>query len=308
MANTTSTPDSTSDELANGLSNITSRKSKRFSPTTFIAYAVALVGVALIAISGTYIYSKSRSGSDATEFAYTVPPESLDTHLGKAIVPAPDSTTSGETLVPLEVKAPDVAQFASLYPGDLLNPKYWGEPEWAGSDPYGGPTIPENFVPILSTDLNTDINPTQDATHIRIPAINVDSIVSELEIIDLDDQRAYQTPDNTVGHIPETSAPGQQGSGWFFAHLESFVAREGNIFRHLPEITELIKEDPVDVYLETPEAEYIYRVTGTSQIHESDLRLSTTDDAQITLVTCWPPRVYDQRVLVDATLIAYRPL
>ncbi|GIT17350.1 MAG: hypothetical protein CM1200mP39_01560 [Dehalococcoidia bacterium] len=70
----------------------------------------------------------------------------------------------------------------------------------------------------------------------------------------------------------------------------------------------LIKEDPVDIYLQTNDAEFIYRVTTTSQMHEEDLQLTTSNDAQITLVTCWPPRIYDQRIIVNATLIAYRYL
>lgn len=283
-------------------------KRPRFSITTIAAYAVALVGIVLIVASGVYIYSRSRSGSDAAEFNYMVPEESLGTHLGRTAGAAADTPVKGEQPVPLELKAPDVARFADLYPGNLLNPKYWSEPEWAGSDPFGGPTIPDEFIPVLSTDLFRDFDPSSDATRMRIPAINLDATVAELDIIDLGDQRQYQTPDRTVGHIPETAIPGQQGSGWFFGHLESFVAGEGNIFRHLPEIAELIKQDPVDVYIETAEAEFIYRVTGTRQVHQDDLKLTSADDAQVTLVTCWPTRVYDQRVLVDATLIAYRPL
>lgn len=283
-------------------------KRPRFSITTIAAYAVALVGIVLIVASGVYIYSRSRSGSDAAEFNYMVPEESLGTHLGRTAGAAADTPVKGEQPVPLELKAPDVARFADLYPGNLLNPKYWSEPEWAGSDPFGGPTIPDEFIPVLSTDLFRDFDPSSEATRMRIPAINLDATVAELDIIDLGDQRQYQTPDRTVGHIPETAIPGQQGSGWFFGHLESFVAGEGNIFRHLPEIAELIKQDPVDVYIETAEAEFIYRVTGTRQVHQDDLKLTSADDAQVTLVTCWPTRVYDQRVLVDATLIAYRPL
>lgn len=283
-------------------------KRPRFSITTIAAYAVALVGIVLIVASGVYIYSRSRSGSDAAEFNYVVPEESLGTHLGRTAGAAADTPVKGEQPVPLELKAPDVARFADLYPGNLLNPKYWSEPEWAGSDPFGGPTIPDEFIPVLSTDLFRDFDPSSEATRMRIPAINLDATVVELDIIDLGDQRQYQTPDRTVGHIPETAIPGQQGSGWFFGHLESFVAGEGNIFRHLPEIAELIKQDPVDVYIETAEAEFIYRVTGTRQVHQDDLKLTSADDAQVTLVTCWPTRVYDQRVLVDATLIAYRPL
>jgi LPXTG-site transpeptidase (sortase) family protein len=284
-------------------------KQPRFTITSIAAYSVAVLGIVLIAVSGLYIYSQSRSGSDIAKFVYSIPDESLDSHLGiEAEAPQRQPLTDDDQPIPLELKSPDVVQFANLYPGNLLNPKYWSEPEWAGSDPFGGPSIPENFIPILSTDLFRDFDPTSNATRMKIPAINVNSTVSELNIIDLGDQKSYETPNNTVGHITETSLPGQQGDGWFFAHLESFAAREGNIFRHLPEISELIKQDPVDVYLETPEAEFIYRVTGTTQIHQDDLKLSSTNDAQITLVTCWPPRVYDYRVLVDATLIAYRPI
>lgn len=296
------------DQSPNSLDSRARAKNQRFSFPVIVAMLAAIVGIGLISVSGVYLYLRSQSGSDSAEYTYTIPDESRDSHLGISIEPEPVSPVTGEEPIPLELKAPDVARFADLYPGDQLNPKYWAEPEWAGSDPYGGPTIPDEFTPVLSTDLFREFDPTENAVNIRIPAINVDSTVAELGIIDLGDQRAYETPDNTVGHIPETSLPGQQGSGWFFAHLESFAAREGNIFRHLPEIADLIKQDPVDVYLETPEAEFIYRVTGTSQVHESDLHLTSADDAQITLVTCWPPRVYDQRVLVDATLIAYRPL
>ena len=286
----------------------TSVKKLRVTLTTIVPYTMAIAGIALIVIAGTYIYSRSQSGSDSAEYSYVIPDEKLDSHLGRQVATDPSPPVEGEPPVPLNIKAPDVAQFANLFPGELLNPKYWSEPEWAGSDPYGGPSIPDEFLPVLSTDLFRDFDPTSNAVRIKIPAISVDSTVVELGIVDLGNQQAYQTPDNTVGHIPETAAPGQQGSGWFFAHLESFVAREGNIFRHLPEIAELIKQDPVDVYLETPDAEFIYRVVGTSQVHQDDLHLSNANDAQITLVTCWPPKIYDQRVLVDATLIAYRLL
>ena len=276
--------------------------------STIAAYAIAVLGVVLIVVSGAYIYSRTRSGSDAAEVIYSVPEENLGGHLGRVAGAVPPAPLTGEQPIPLEQKAPDVARFAGLYPGNLLNPKYWSQPEWAGSDPFGGPTIPDGFIPVLSTDLFRDFDPSSDATGMRIPAIDVDSTVEELKILDLGDQREYQTPDYTVGHIPRTAGPGQQGSGWFFAHLESYIAGEGSIFRRLPDITELIKQDPVDVFITTADTEYMYRVTGTSQVHEDDLRLSSADDAQITLVTCWPSRVYDQRVLVDAMLIAYRPL
>ncbi len=283
-------------------------KPSRFSPLAISAYAIALLGVALIVASSLYFYSKIRSGSDANKFTYSIPGKSLDSHLGRSISAVARTPSESKAPIPLTQQTANTNRFADLYPGALLNPKYWSQPEWAGSDPYGGPTIPDEFVPILSGDLFQHFNLGSKATGIRIPSINVDATVVELGIVDIGNERSYQTPDNTVGHIPETSDPGQHGKGWFFAHLESFAAGEGNIFRHLPEVTDMIKEDPVDIYLQTSDAEFIYRVTATSQVDEEDLHLTTSNDAQITLVTCWPPRVYDQRVVVNATLIAYRYL
>ncbi len=283
-------------------------KPSRFSVAAISAYAIALLGVGLVVTSSWYFYSKMRSGSDADKFTYSIPEESLGNHLGRSISAVGKVPVENKAPIPLTQRRANTDQFANLYPGALLNPKYWSQPEWAGSDPYGGPTIPDKFVPILSTDIFQNFNPDSKATGIRIPSINVDATVVDLGIIDVANERSYETPDNTVGHIPETPDPGQQGKGWFFGHLESFTSGEGNIFRHLPEVADLIKEDPVDIYLQTNDAEFIYRVTTTSQMHEEDLHLTTSNDAQITLVTCWPPRVYDQRIIVNATLIAYRYL
>tara|TARA_Y100001960_G_scaffold83541_1_gene89250 strand:- start:12525 stop:13436 length:912 start_codon:yes stop_codon:yes gene_type:complete len=281
----------------------------KVSVLSFVAYGTAIIGVILIIVSAFYIYSKSRSGLDAAEFTYSIPDHALHRHMG---ISAPKnksiSVTNGKEPIPLQIEPQKIRNLESIYPGNQLNPKYWSEPEWAGSDPYGGPTIPAEFTTVRSTDLFIDPNPSTHATRIRIPSIAVDSEVRQLQIIDIGDQKSYETPNNVVGHIPETSLPGQQGDGWFFGHLESFTAQEGKIFRRLPEITELIKQDPVDIFLETSNAEYIYRVTRTSQVQASDLYVTNTRDAQITLVTCWPPLVYDQRVVIDATLIAYRPI
>ena len=279
-----------------------------FSVLAISAYAMVLLGVALIVASSWYFYSRMRSGSDADKFTYSIPKESLGNHLGRSIYDGKKVPVEGKDPIPLTQRRASSDQFANLYPGALLNPKYWSQPEWAGSDPYGGPTIPDEFFPVLSTDIFQNFNPNSKATGIRIPSINVDATVVDLGIIDVANERSYETPDNTVGHIPETPNPGQPGRGWFFGHLESFTTDEGNIFRHLPEVTDLIKEDPVDIYLQTSDAEFIYRVTTTSQMHEESLQLTASNDAQITLVTCWPPQVYDQRILVNATLIAYRYL
>ena len=217
----------------------------------------------------------------------------------------PDSEQISEDAPPVEVS---VSMFAGLYPGGNMNPRYWGDPHWAGSIPYGGPSIPEGFVPIDSSDYSAQPSNNERGLRMRIPAIKLDASVSELEILDLGDAREWSTPNRVVGHIPNTANPGEARNGWYFGHLDNFISNEGDIFRRLPEISEMFKFDPVDIFILTEEAEYMYRVTGTRQMHKSELRITDTSDAQVVLVTCWPFRVYDQRILVSASLIAVRPV
>lgn len=259
------------------------------------AVSVVAAGLALITVVALYGFWRSRSGADADQFNIQLS-ESERAHL------------TGENAAPVTEEAYEmdlrVSAYASLYPGARMNPRYWSDPDWAGPMPFGAPGIPAGFTPVSSRDPAAAEAAGSPPTRIKIPAIGLDSHVAQLELMDLGDNRAYQTPDNTVGHIPETVSPGELDNGWYFGHLESLGSGEGSVFNRLPEVAELLRHDPVDIFIETDDAEYMYRVTSTSQVRQEDLELTQTENAQITLCTCWPPRVYDRRLLVSAELIA----
>ena len=144
---------------------------------------------------------------------------------------------------------------------------------------------------------------------LSIPSLGIESAVTELSILDLGDSREYETPDNIIGHIPETADPGELGNGWFFGHLESPLRGEGSVFRRLPEIPMLLRhfaeigEGALYVLLESATGIYLYEVVATNVMHASDLRLYDTDGVYITLVTCVPRLDYSHRLLVTAKLV-----
>lgn len=109
-----------------------------------------------------------------------------------------------------------------------------------------------------------------------------------------------------VGHIPGTANAGENGSTWLFGHLESPIAGEGNAFYQLPESPNLIKQDPVDVILESASGAFPYRVAASRVVHQDKMNLYKSPTVTITLVACVPPRVCDHRLLVTARLIAER--
>ena len=214
--------------------------------------------------------------------------------------PESDGSTSGSIIsAPLEA--------AQLFPARWTNPRYWSEPEWAGSLPYGRADLPDGFMYLNSTEIIRDSVAFPAADTLEIPAINLRTSVYGLDVYDEGGKQLWESPVDIVGHIPGTSHPGETGAGWYFGHLESPVRGEGNVFHDLPDIVELIRHDPVDIIIGSTEGEFLYRVTKTGFIHRDDLVLDQTSASTVTLVASYPKLVYDHRILVTGELLAFRP-
>ena len=65
--------------------------------------------------------------------------------------------------------------------------------------------------------------------------------------------------------------------------------------------------DPVYVtLLNEAGEEFMYQVTNAKVIHRDELALYNTEDSTITLVTCVPRLIYDQRLVVSGKLVGVR--
>ncbi|MCH2310961.1 MAG: sortase [SAR202 cluster bacterium] len=199
--------------------------------------------------------------------------------------------------------------FSNMHFGVLFHPKYWHDPIKTGSDLRQVTGMTVGFESVSSSEDFVLSDPKGTAIRILIPVLNVDSTVNELGIIDLGDSKEYETPDNTVGHIPETADPGEIGNGWFFGHLESPFSGEGNVFSRLPEIPEMLREineigeGGIDIIFVSSTGEYLYQVTSSKVLHADQLKLSGADDSLISLVTCIPRLEYSHRLIIEAVLV-----
>lgn len=204
------------------------------------------------------------------------------------------------------------SSYAALYPATQIHPKFWGNPLWADSEPYlyaaanPAPGLPPGFRALSATE--DALTPGEGAftTRMTIPAIGVDSDITELAILNIGSANAaYETPAHLVGHIPQSPNPGELGNAWYFGHLESPIRGEGSVFKRLPEIPALLRDgDDVFIELATQDGNtYLYKVSETEVMHQDDLRMYTADAARITLVACVPRLVYDHRILVTAELV-----
>ena len=183
--------------------------------------------------------------------------------------------------------------------------RQWADPRGAIS--LGVPDL-DGFIPLGNEGRPHIAGVVGRAEHIVIPQLNVSAEVEELSIINLASSAAYETPAFTVGHIPTTPNPGSAGNGWYFGTWRPAAGR-GNIFLRLPEIADLLRDgEDVHVILTADGRDYLYLANGTSTVHADDLALYPSDDARISLVTCFPRLKYDHRLIVNAQLVAFRDL
>ena len=256
-------------------------RARRFWNRTRVVGAVlVLAGGLLIGLGGAYYGYASNARADLDRFNVSA----------VEIVPI---LAKKEPVQALTLSVPSTLPEVSLYSGD------------AGFIPTAsGPELPKGFALIDFSDENP-LTQASSATSISISAVDIQASVVELSIQDLGDRRAYQTPSNAVGHIPETSDAGENGDGWFFGHTESPVLDEGSVFFNLQQIPDKLRNgEEVQIITDNGAEQFLYRVTGTRTVHEDDLVLERDGGPNIHLVSCVPRLVYDHRLIVDAELIA----
>jgi sortase A len=142
---------------------------------------------------------------------------------------------------------------------------------------------------------------------IIIPELSVDAPVVEVgwHLIQSQVRGEWETVAGAAGHHRGSADPGQPGNCVVSAHSSD---AGGAIFRGL----ETLKVGDVVRVVTLDKGEYTYLVGSVITLDEvgatdSEKReharwLDPTDDAVLTLVTCWPPWSYTHRVVVRAGL------
>ncbi len=162
-------------------------------------------------------------------------------------------------------------------------------PPNAGNDAqFNDAEIPEHLRPIAQSIANVPLPTASPAQGIRIqiPAINVDAPIVQGD--------SWEQLKKGVGQHIGTPNPGENGNLVLSAHNDIF----GEIFR------ELDKLRPGDVViLYTAQRQYNYVVTGTQVVEPTRVEvMAPTPNATVTLISCYPYLIDNQRIVVSAVL------
>lgn len=162
-------------------------------------------------------------------------------------------------------------------------------PNAAGGAQPNEAEIPEHLRPLVQSLANIPI-PTPGPEHaiqIQIPGISIDAPVVQGD--------GWEQLKKGVGQHIGTANPGQSGNVVLSAHNDIF----GEIFRDLDQLK---PGDPVTLF--TSQRAYTYVVTGSKIVEPNQVEvMAPTREATLTMISCYPYLVDDQRIVVTARLV-----
>ena len=148
--------------------------------------------------------------------------------------------------------------------------------------------IPEHLRPLVQSLANIPL-PTPSpvhATRIQIPALGVDAPVVQGD--------GWEQLKKGVGQHIGTPNPGEKGNVVLAAHNDVF----GEIFRDLDRL-----KPGDEVILSNTQQAYVYIVRQTQIVEPTQVEvLAPTQDPVVTLISCYPYMVDNQRIVVVAEL------
>ena len=148
--------------------------------------------------------------------------------------------------------------------------------------------IPEHLRPLVQSLSNLPIptpGPAQ-ANRIQIPAISIDAPVVQGD--------SWEQLKKGVGQRIGTVNPGERGNTVLSAHNDIF----GEIFRRLDQL-----EPGDEIILHTSQKAYVYVVTRKKIVEPTDISvMDSSTDSTVTLISCYPYLIDDQRIVVQAQL------
>ena len=148
--------------------------------------------------------------------------------------------------------------------------------------------IPSHLLPMVQSLANIPV-PTaapDQAVRIQIPSINVDAPVVQGD--------GWEQLKKGVGQYIGSANPGHDGNVVLSAHDDVY----GEIFRYLDR---LVPGDQVIIY--TQQRQFVYVVDRTVLVEPTAVEvMASTGSPTVTLISCYPYLINDQRIVVFARL------
>lgn len=160
------------------------------------------------------------------------------------------------------------------------------------------------YLAKFSTPASTAISPLPVKTaryqdfHLEIPKLNINAPI--IADVDGDNKDAYfKALENGVAHFAGTYKPGENGLIFIFGHSSFYAWSTGHYKEIFKNLNDLELEDEIIIWQN--QKEYKYKVTEKKLVIPTDTSsLKPTNFEQLTLMTCWPPKKTEKRLIINA--------
>ncbi|MGE3962135.1 MAG: sortase [Dehalococcoidia bacterium] len=152
-------------------------------------------------------------------------------------------------------------------------------------------------VSFVGTEETAALFSNRHATRVVIDSVGLDASVSPVGLVFRGGELLYDVPRVEAGQYVGSAAPGEAGNVVIGGH----VARRGasGIFADLPNVT---AGDVVEVY--RGDSVYRYSITEIKVVAaDATSVMSPTQEATLTLITCFPEDNYAERLVVIGKLL-----
>ena len=136
-------------------------------------------------------------------------------------------------------------------------------------------------------------------SRIVIGSIALDAKVTEVGLTLEKGKPVWETAAFAVGYHQGTAQPGTRGNTVMAGHISSPISKKGEVFKRLPEVR---IGDRVEIFV--GERRVVYQVAEVKVVAPTAVEvMRPTEDATLTLITCYPNYEYGKRLIVVGKLV-----
>lgn len=134
-------------------------------------------------------------------------------------------------------------------------------------------------------------------TWLSLPDLGIDSRVEGAGLVLHDGIPTWEILPDVVAHYDGSAVPGETGNVVMAGHLNTPLSQQGAVFRALPQAR---VGQRIQVF--SGDTRYTYTIESVRIVDPSDTSvMAPTEDARLTLVTCYPDYDFSERLVVTAS-------
>lgn len=139
-----------------------------------------------------------------------------------------------------------------------------------------------------------------ESARLVIPKINVLAPIN-LNIDGNVMEEYMKSLETGVAHMAKTTLPGEQGNSVIFGHSSYYADKPGDYKEIFSKLNELTEGD--EIRIESESSQLSYKVAEKKIVDPKDISVVNQDLSakKITLITCWPIKTTEKRLVVAAT-------